>query len=186
MEAFDSLPRVPLCGSIWVWPSSARDAAVPSAPVPVIFPWVHTICCSWANPPTASPGEEDAAVITKPGFCSPWVAEQDWLLLLVLRAVLGQQSPSPCPWGMLGYRSMKRGSALGWGGAGAGRISRTGDSMLTRGLSSLPSLSRGACHCLGSATELGGLLLPQSTPLQRARWVNVAVAGQVTGSFWEG
>lgn len=91
--SFDSLPRVPLCSSIWVWPSSAGGAAVPSAPVPAIFPWVPTICCSWVNPSTASPEGKDAVFTAKPVFCSLWVAEQDWLLLLVLRGVLGQRSP---------------------------------------------------------------------------------------------
>lgn len=49
--------------------------------------------------------------------------------------------------------------------------------MLTGGVSSIPSLSPGACHCLGSAAEMGGALLPQSTPLLETCLVNA-------GSGW--
>lgn len=87
IEALDSFPKVPLSGSSWVWPGCDRDAAVP---ILAVFPWNHTFCCSLASP------EGENVVPT--GF---WGSEQDWLLLQVVQAVLGQQSLSPCPWDAL-------------------------------------------------------------------------------------
>lgn len=45
--------------------------------------------------------------------------------------------------------------------------------MLTQGISSLPSLSQGACYCLGSAAELGEAVAPpKHPPLEAVCWVN--------------